>query len=355
MSVNRGALSRRKLIFFVDFILCLGLAAGVAAGQFKIPKIGSVPKSSQKRSDTSKLAKPREEKGEDRNNSSAAPSQTGARDIDEGATAIRVKKDYPWDCALQSEFSINEKTINIYTADTMEAIGEYLKQGWNTITIKTTPQEPATRNNELIFQIGPVRKDPKKDKLVMSPVLWEFKNGTDWHFKDGKFSHSLGPDVKEVTLSYKVYFTDYALENTELKAGDFVLISKGAYGAAWNSPVTATVFVNGTPLNTFLIASREIVVTSLLKQGKNEIKLISTRVKNAIRDNDIEMEVAGPAEWNVTKSRYEVGPVTQFKAMQGWSRNPKTGELMNRASPDSETVERVIPFFLKEAPKPQSQ
>jgi hypothetical protein len=157
--------------------------------------------------------------------------------------------------------------------------------------------------------------------------------------------------VKEVTLSYKIYNAGLQNEKIKLKAGDFVISGKPTF-ASWNSPVTATVFVNGTPLNSFLLAKRGIVITPFLKQGKNEIKLISSRVKNSVKNNDIEFEVAGPAEWNVGKGQYQVKSILQFKSMQGWTLDSKTGMLVNRAKPDSESIERVIPFVLKEGPKP---
>ncbi len=308
MAMKRISLSRVALVSLLAALLCGGITAGLAAGQ------------------------------------------AGGK-MAEGTIALWVRRSYnAWDNPMQSEFSINDKTINIYTSDTTESIAEYLKQGWNTITVKTTPQEPATRNNELIFKIGPVFKDPNHDRMVMTPVLWEFHNGTDWRFREGKYSHPLGPDVKEVSLSFRVYLADFSRDNAELKTGDFVLTGHAEYDA-WDAPVTATLFINGTPLNTFLIASRQIVITPLLKQGKNEIKLISTRVKNLIRNNDISLEVAGPAEWLVGKGRYEVRRIVEFRAMQGWSRDPRSGQLINRDKPDSETIERVIPFFLKEAPK----
>lgn len=303
--------------------------------------------------------KPSETKTDNKKKDTAATGEkeSAAQPGGEGVMSVWVKKEYPWDNALQSEFSINGKTINIYTSDTSEPIQEYLKQGWNTIAIKTTPQVPATKNNGLIFRIGPMEKESKgkAERMVMKPVLWEFRNDTDWHFKEGQYSHPLGPDVKEVTLSYSLYYAGLQYEDTALKAGDFILASKGHYGPAWNSPVTATVFVNDTPLNSFTIASRELVITSLLKQGKNEIKLVSTRVSNAIRDNDIEIHIAGPAEWNVQKAQYVVAPVVQFQSMQGWKLDPKTGKRINPVKPESETIERIIPFFLKEGPKAAAQ
>ena len=255
-----------------------------------------------------------------------------------------------WDNPLHSELSVNGKTVNIFTSDTFEPIGQYLKDGWNTITIKTTPQEPANKNNGLIFQLGPARKSRGKDQWIMEPIMWEFRNDTDWKFANGRYSHPLGPDVKEVTLSYKIYYAGLQHENIKLKAGDFVISGKPTF-SPWNSPITATVFVNGTPLNSFLLAKRGTVITPFLKQGKNEITLVSSRVKNSIRNNDIEFDIAGPAEWNVGKGQYLVKPILQFKSKQGWTLDSKTGMLVNLAKPGSETIERVIPFVLKEAPK----
>lgn len=272
---------------------------------------------------------------------------------DAAPVTLWVDRDYnSWDNPLHSELSINGKIVNIFTSDTMEPIQEHLKSGWNTITIKTTPQEPATRANELIFRIGPMRKDPANNRMVMERVLWEFRNGTDWKFEDGRYSHPLGPDVKEVTLSYSLYYAGLGTEKAELKAGDYVLQGSPAYGS-WNTPVTATVFVNGTALNSFVLAKRQIVITPYLQAGKNEIKLISTRVKNSVRDNDIAFEVLGPAEWNVQRAGYVLAPLVQFKTKQGWKMEPKSGMLINPVKPDSETIERVIPFVLKEPPKAQ--
>jgi len=262
-----------------------------------------------------------------------------------------VKRNYNgWDNPLHSELSVNGKTVNIFTSDTFEPIGQYLKEGWNTVTIKTTPQQQANQGNGLIFRLGPAHKAPGKDQWIMEPILWEFRNDTDWKFANGKYSHPLGPDVKEVTLSYKIYYAGLQNENTKLKAGDFVLRGKPSYNG-WNAPITATVFVNGTPLNSFLLAQRGIVITPFLKQGKNEIKLVSSRVKHSVEKNDIAFEVAGPAEWNVGKGQYLLKPILQFKSMEGWTLDSKTGVLVNRAKPDSESIERVIPFFLKEGPK----
>ena len=89
------------------------------------------------------------------------------------------------------------------------------------------------------------------------------------------------------------------------------------------------------------------MITPFLKPGKNEIKLVSSRVKNSIKNNDIDFDIAGPAEWDVGKGEFLLKPILQFKSMQGWTLDSKTGMLVNSAKPDAESIERVIPYVLK--------
>lgn len=263
--------------------------------------------------------------------------------------SVLVKKNFgSWDNPLHSEFSVNGKTIDIFTSDTVKDIGKYLQEGWNTIAITTRPQEPANKDNKLTFTIGAAQKDAKGDFLMNLP-LWTFDNGTDWDFEGGRYSHPLGPEVKEVTLAFPLYFAGLKEEEAEVKAGDYVLMGKSTFGS-WNTRVTATVAVNGTTLNSFLTGERQIVITPLLKEGKNEIKIISKRVKNAVENNDIEISVGGPAEWVPAEKKFKVKPVTKTEAMQGWEEDKKTAQLLNTANPESDTIERVMPFFLEAKP-----
>jgi hypothetical protein len=249
-----------------------------------------------------------------------------------------------WENPLHSEVTINDKLVNIFTSDAIEPVAAHIKPGWNTIVVKTTAQEPAKDSNGLIFRIGPARKEAKG--FVMAPVLWEFRNDTDWKLKDGAYSHPLGPGVKEVTLSYKLYYAGLENERHDLKAGDYVLSGKPQYNS-WNSPVVATIFVNGTALNTFMLAERDIVITPFLKPGRNEIKIVSGRVPNAIANNDVKFSVGGPAEWEVSSGKFMLKPIVQFNAMQGWQLNRQTGQLSNPLKADADTIERVIPFVMK--------
>lgn len=260
--------------------------------------------------------------------------------------SIWAERMYPtYENPLHSEITVNGTLVNIFTSDAVETLPP-LKTGWNTLVMKTTVQEPTQNTNGLTFRIGPGRKDPQKGAIVMNPVLWQFRNETDWRHKGSAYSHPLGPSVKEVTVTYNLYYAGLDREAGELKAGDYVLRGKGTY-PTFSSPVVGTVFVNGTPLNTFTSAPRDVIITSLLKPGRNEIRIVSGRVPNIIATNDIEFSVSGPAEWEVSNNRYTLAPIAQFKAMQGWQRNPKTGQLVNPLKAEADTIERVIPFMMK--------
>jgi hypothetical protein len=117
-------------------------------------------------------------------------------------TTLWVQREFSsWENQLHTEMSINGTTINIFTSDTFQPVAQHLRPGWNTITLVTTPQEPATSDNGLIFRIGPAMDDERGTK-VMNPVLWTFRNDTDWSLSDGVYSHPLQPDPKQVTLTY---------------------------------------------------------------------------------------------------------------------------------------------------------
>ena len=258
-----------------------------------------------------------------------------------------VEKNYSgWDCPLHSDLSINGKPVGNFSASSDRDVGEYLKPGWNTIALITKAPPPTDKDNHLIFRIGPVTK--KDGKRTMSP-LWEFRNGTDWKHADGKFTHQLGPDTKSVTLTYKVFFAGLAAENRPVAAGDYVLSGKQNY-EGWNGPITGTVFINDEPVNTFLGEPRKVVITNWLRKGENVIKVVSHRVPDAIADNDIHLKVSGPAEYNVSQGRFELGRGTEFDAMTGWKKHDKTGQLVNIEKGNPDTIEKVYKLTLDHDP-----
>lgn len=251
---------------------------------------------------------------------------------------------------LHTELKINGQLVDVFSSDTFKPIDTYLQKGENTIIFRTFQKGSEDRENGLILRIGPTRKDEKRNRMVMDPVLWEFRNRTDWDFKDGKYIHALDPDTKEMTLTYRVYFAGLEHEAKPIRKGDFVLQAKTGY-SSWNAPVTATVYVNGRPLNSFMLHERQAVITPLLRQGKNEIKIISRRVKDSLRENDLTLTVAGPAEYIPAQKQFRVKPIVEAKAMTGWKRDKTTGQLANTNDPAAEEDERTLTFTLEEVPK----
>ena len=124
----------------------------------------------------------------------------------------------------------------------------------------------------------------------MDPVLWSFRNNTDWKHVGNTMRHRSGPDVKEVTLTFRVFFAGLKYVSGAVKAGDYVLEHQQTY---IDTPqVTSTVFVNGTPLNTFLSpGGKAVVITPLLKKGKNEFRVFSSRVPNLLEGNTVSFHV----------------------------------------------------------------
>lgn len=256
-----------------------------------------------------------------------------------------------YDNPLPCEVCINGAKVGTFKSEAQRDIDKYLKKGWNQIALKTTPQEPANDSNGLWMDIGPAYKDPQTDELVMERAYWRFKNSDDWKFKDGRFSHDLGPDVKEVTLTYSLYYAGPAYETDKVKEGDFVLTMHPGY-TNYNSSVSATVEINGKPLNSFLMVKRHLKITDLVNpKGENEIRLITKRVHNYVENNDTTISVGGPAEWSVVKKDYQLAPVVEFKCLEGWVRDQKSGQLVSKEKPDADTVERVIKFTLDEPAK----
>src|SRR5207248_1651543 len=118
------------------------------------------------------------------------------------------------------------------------------------------------------------RKDPKADRRVVERTLWQFGNGGGWHFRDGRFTHDLDPEAKEVAVTLRLYYAGMAAEAGAPKKGDYVLQAAPQYGGG-DTSVTGTAWVNGTPLNTATTAERQWVVTRLLRKGDNEVRLVS--------------------------------------------------------------------------------
>jgi hypothetical protein len=180
-------------------------------------------------------------------------------------------------------------------------------------------------------------------------VLWRFDNGTDWKHTAGKYTHRLGPDLREVTVTYNLFYAGSQHELARIKEGDYVLTCKQEY--SWNSPISATITVNDTQFTSFLGNGRtQLVITPFLHAGKNQIRIVTHRVKNLLESNDFTVQIGGPAEYSAKESKFLLAPVINFKAMTGWMQDKKSGQWLNEADAASDKLDRPLTFVLEKAP-----
>lgn len=264
--------------------------------------------------------------------------------------AVWVHQQYSSDCPLITELRMNGNLVEDFSSTSQRAIGKHIKMGWNTMTLKTRLRPEVKEINYLTFNIGPTRKDSDSGKTLMEPVLWTFSNRTDWSEKKGVIVHRLGRDVKEVTMTYHLYFAGSGKRTEEIKNGDYILQHDQRY---FDEPiVTSTVFVNGHPLTTFLGQKRnQETITRYLKAGKNEVRVVARRVPNILENNSVTFNIGGPAEYNATSEKFEMKPVLQFRSSDGWVQDKKSGQWRLDLPSGGDQIERTFTFQLDEAPK----
>ena len=279
-----------------------------------------------------------------------APADMPDDKEDRERLGVWARQVYSNDCPLASEVKVNGHLIDEFSSTAQRGGGKHFKMGWNTVTVRTRVRPEVTEENRLQIEIGPTRKDPESGKVVMDPVLWSFTNGTDWKHQGTTMRHRSGPDVKEVTLTFRVFFAGLKYVSGAVKAGDYVLEHQQTY---IDTPqVTSTVFVNGTPLNTFLSpGGKAVVITPLLKKGKNEFRVFSSRVPNLLEGNTVSFHVAGPAEYNATAQKYELNHLLNFRTTEVWVQDKKSGQWRADGKPGLEQQDWVVPLQLEAEPR----
>lgn len=256
------------------------------------------------------------------------------------------------DCALETEVTVNGKSVGNFQSSTQKDITDLVKIGRNTITLNTVPKEPASSGNHLTFRIGPVTTNPKTKKTTMAPVMFVVQNQMDWKLNEdsGKYSHPFGPNPKtpnkkNVPLTYNFYYAGVEADRAEPKEGDYILQAESFF--SYNPSVVATVTVNGKSLGSFHGGQRSLIVTDLLKPGENEIKLEVETVANQLFQNDTSFEILGPMTYSTAKEKFQGKEVIQFKAMEGLTRDKDTGVVHVKGKPGTFTHERTIRFTLE--------
>jgi hypothetical protein len=254
--------------------------------------------------------------------------------------------------SLKSQLFLNGKHVGTFTTDARQPLGKYLKKGWNTLTLKTTGIAPPEedRAGGLRFQVGWVSKAEKNREQMY--VLWSLTNVQGWGVKDGKVVHRLGPDVKEIELPFHLNYQGMKSEKPKVAGGDIVL-QAGVYNQdlTTNIRTTVTVFVNGQPLNTFTRQQRQVVITPLLKDGENEIKVVSRRINNIVFDthNPRPIVVGGPAVYSPREQKYTLREILKIDGMSGWKEDRDSGQLVLNGDPAKDALERTY-YFRNEKP-----
>lgn len=283
--------------------------------------------------------------------SAANGEPTLADDAARQRFAVHVTQWSSQDSGLESELRINGHLAGAFSSTSSAPIGQFIQMGWNTLTLRTKVRPGIKEKNSLRFQIGPVEKKNRGEKEVMSPVVWEFNNDVDWRESNGVIEHSSKPGTKEATLTFRLYYAGLAGESYKPSEGDYVL-----HHSEWTHctpQITSTVFVNNRPLTTFLgqTSRNNVIITSMVTKGRNEIKVITSEISNILNKNDIRFEVLGPAEYNAKSQKYLLNPITKFHSNEGWEQDEKTGRWRPYGNQRGDRLERTVNFDLAEAPK----
>lgn len=264
--------------------------------------------------------------------------------------SLWVTKPFSEDVALHSELRINDQTIGQFSGPTNRAISQFVKSGWNTFTLRTTVNPVYHDRNWLKFTIGMVYKDPESKKMVMNPVLWSFDNVTDWKFDKGAVYHQSSPEAHEGTIGFSLFYAGPEPVQPKLKNGDFVLGIRQHFSE--NPTATAAIIVNGTPFSSLMGPDRnQLVITGLLKKGKNEVKVITHRVRGGMCKNDIEIQIGGPADYSPRQEKFQMPIVQECHAITGWEQDKKSGLWHIAKKPEMDSIERVLTFELDSDPK----
>jgi hypothetical protein len=274
-----------------------------------------------------------------------------ADDPDRERLAVFVTKLFSRDSGLKSELRINGNLVGEFSSDTSAPVGKFVKMGWNTITLKSSAVPDVKSVNHLSFTIGPVSKKSKGEAEVMDWAVWQFDNTNDWQDKNGVVTHVSKPGAKEVTLTFRLFYAGTSRENHKLTEGDYILKHAQLFSRAPH--LTTTVFVNGHPVTTFLgspDSRAHVVITPFLTKGRNEVRMVADGVTNMLIENDLSIEVLGPAEYSAVKRQFLLKPVLKFHSHEGWQRDEKSGLWHAPGKPGVTRHERTFTFDLAEKP-----
>jgi hypothetical protein len=74
-------------------------------------------------------------------------------------------------------------------------------------------------------------------------------------------------------------------------------------------------------------------------------------VPNVLEWNSHDFEIGGPAEYSAASEKFLFKPLLQIKGHNGWIQDRKTARFSIDGKPKADTLEKVVTFYLEQAPK----
>ncbi len=276
----------------------------------------------------------------------AAP--TIQSDADLSKMYLVVRREYSWEPGLRIEPMINGTSVGVFSDMNALKIGHLLKKGENTIEFRSSPVASSAKDNTMQVSIGEAKLNSDGSSVQMDRVLWSYDNDADWSYQsaDGKFVYKMNPSAKESTVTAKVMLNGLQCE-TPIGHGDFVI--EGKYEYSWASPITATIFVNNQPTSSLLNSSRTLVISSLLKPGNNEIKIVSRGVDNSLASDNALNITIGKCKFNPANNSYTMTSIESRNASAGLVRNDDN-EFVSKENSSRDYYEQTFTVNIDKLP-----
>lgn len=219
------------------------------------------------------------------------------------------RKNFGYPNGLHTEVLVNGTSAGVLTDKGALPIGRLLRPGENVLQFRTFCGARTTSGYPtcLILDVGPAHRTGSG--LQMDRALWAYSNGADWAFQKGPglWTHKADPAAKDATVTARVYFTGLKGEGG-VGRDDYVL--HAANGVANHfPPLTATAFINDVPVNSVFGVQRAVVITHLLRPGKNSVKLVARGLENHLGpDNPLKLSV-GRGKFNAASGKVLISPL----------------------------------------------
>ena len=250
-----------------------------------------------------------------------------------------------WENGLHTEVLVNGQSAGVFKGNDAVPVGKLLKKGENVLQFRTFSAGKTEKHNGVTFAFGPAARN-NQGKLVMDGSVWRYDNAPDWVFQEGDGSYVHKAD-QDTPVTARVYFTGLAGEK-RLGRDQYAVLGLFDYDS-WGGQVTATLYVNGVPVNSFFGKSRTVVITPLLKPGVNTIKMVVRGMEHYLgKENKLTL-IAGPSKFDTKSNQFAVQPQVSQKALIDLRRNEEN-KWVSVKDPNADTVTYTHELTVKDLP-----